>query len=121
MVFLRQATTRRPSSDGVLTWPEGNGWLTQRLAAPLRAGGQLRTGCSVLRISEGRHGVEVDAYNHTTESVERWQAPRAIVALPVFVAARVVQQRARPFCARRRSACTGRPGWWPTSTSTRLC
>jgi hypothetical protein len=76
----------------VLTWPEGNGWLTQRLAAPLRAGGQLRTGCSVLRISEGRHGVEVDAYNHTTESVERWQAPRAIVALPVFVAARVVQQ-----------------------------
>lgn len=81
-----------PEQDGVLTWPEGNGWLTQRLAAPLRAGGQLRTGCSVLRISEGRHGVEVDAYNHTTESVERWQAPRAIVALPVFVAARVVQQ-----------------------------
>ena len=81
-----------PEQDGVLTWPEGNGWLTQRLAAPLRAGGQLRTGCSVLRISEGRHGVEVDAYNHTTESVERWQAPRAIVALPVFVATRVVQQ-----------------------------
>ncbi len=81
-----------PEQDGVLTWPEGNGWLTQRLAAPLRAGGQLRTGCSVLRISEGRHGVEVDAYNHTTESVERWQAPRAIVAMPVFVAARVVQQ-----------------------------
>ncbi len=81
-----------PEQDGVLTWPEGNGWLTQRLAAPLRAGGQLRTGCSVLRISEGRHGVEVDAYNHATESVERWQAPRAIVALPVFVAARVVQQ-----------------------------
>ena len=81
-----------PEQDGVLTWPEGNGWLTQRLAAPLRAGGQLRTGCSVLRISEGRHGVEVDALHHATGTVERWQAPRAIVALPVFVAARVVQQ-----------------------------
>ena len=81
--------------EGVLTWPEGNGWITQRLAAPLksaaRGGGQLRTTTSVLRITEGRHGVEVDAFNHATDSVERWQAPRCIVALPVFMAARVVQ------------------------------
>ena len=78
-------------NEGVLTWPEGNGWLTQRLAAPLHDGGQLRTGCSVLRITEGRRGVQVDAFNHATDSVERWQARRCIVALPVFVAARVVQ------------------------------
>ena len=77
--------------EGVLTWPEGNGWLTQRLAAPLHDGGQLRTACSVLRITEGRHGVQVDAFNHATDSVERWQAQRCIVALPVFMAARVVQ------------------------------
>jgi len=77
--------------ESVLTWPEGNGWITVQLAAPLRAGGQLRTGTSVLRISEGRHGVEVDALNHATGNVERWQAPRCIVALPVWVAARVVQ------------------------------
>lgn len=76
--------------ESVLTWPEGNGWITQRLAEPLRSGGQLRTATSVLRIAEGRHGVEVDAFNHSTDSVERWQAPRCIVALPVFVAARVV-------------------------------
>ena len=77
--------------ESVLTWPEGNGWITQRLAGPLRAGGQLRTATSVLRITEGRHGVEVDAFNHATNSVERWQAPRCIVALPVMLAARVVQ------------------------------
>ena len=81
--------------ESVLTWPEGNGWITRRLAEPLantaNGGGQLRTGTSVLRITEGRHGVEVDAFNHATDSVERWQAPRCIVALPVFVAARVVQ------------------------------
>ncbi len=76
--------------ESVLTWPEGNGWITQRLAAPLVAGGQLATATSVLRITEGRHGVEVDAFNHRTGSVERWQAPRCIVALPVLVAARVV-------------------------------
>lgn len=76
--------------ESVLTWPEGNGWITRRLAEPLRTGGQLRTATSVLRITEGRHGVEVDAFNHATGNVERWQAPRCIVALPVFVAARVV-------------------------------
>ncbi|MDH4428243.1 MAG: FAD-dependent oxidoreductase [Acidovorax sp.] len=76
--------------ESVLTWPEGNGWITAQLAAPLRAGGQLRTGTSVLRITEGRHGVDVDALNHATGNVERWQAPRCIVALPVWVAARVV-------------------------------
>ena len=77
--------------EGVLTWPEGNGWLSRQLAAPLQAGGQLHTGCSVLRISEGRHGVEVDAFNHASGQVERWQAQRCVVALPVFVAARVLQ------------------------------
>ena len=80
--------------ESVLTWPEGNGWITQRLAEPLantaNGGGQLRTATSVLRITETRHGVEVDAFNHATDSVERWQAPRCVVALPVFVAARVV-------------------------------
>ena len=77
--------------DAVLTWPEGNGWLTQRLAAPWRAQGQLHTGASVLRIAEGRHGVEVDALVHASGEVVRWQAERCIVALPVFVALRVVE------------------------------
>ena len=76
--------------EAVLTWPEGNGWLTRRLAEPLRAGGQLRTGCSVLRITEGRHGVEVDAYHHASGNVERWKAQRCVVALPVLLAARVL-------------------------------
>jgi monoamine oxidase len=75
--------------SGVLTWPEGNAWLAQRLAAPL--GDRLRTGQTVLRIAETRHGVEVDALDHASQTLTRWQARRAIVALPVFIAARVVQ------------------------------
>ncbi|MDD2544827.1 MAG: FAD-dependent oxidoreductase [Burkholderiaceae bacterium] len=80
-----------PEREAVLTWPEGNGWLTRRLAAPLQAAGQLHTGCSVLRLAEGRHGVELDAFDHASGQVTRWQAAQAIVALPVFVAARVLQ------------------------------
>lgn len=74
---------------GVLTWPEGNGWLTRQLAAPL--GERLRTGRVVVRVAAGRHGVEIDAFNAATQAVERWQADQCIVALPLFVAARVVE------------------------------
>jgi predicted NAD/FAD-binding protein len=75
--------------EGLLTWPEGNAWLTRRLAAPL--GERLHTGCVVLRVAQSRHGVEVDAFNTATRQVERWQAQQAIVALPIFIAARVVE------------------------------
>jgi monoamine oxidase len=79
--------------EGLLTWPEGNGWLAQRLVAPLTTGaeGRLRTGCSVLAITEERHGVTIDALHHASNTVQRWQADRCIVALPVFIAARVVR------------------------------
>ena len=75
--------------DAVLTWPEGNGWITQRLAAPL--GGRLQAGRTVLTIAETRQGVHVQALDHGTRTLEQWQARQCIVALPVFVAARVVQ------------------------------
>ncbi|HSV36151.1 MAG TPA: NAD(P)-binding protein [Ramlibacter sp.] len=83
-----------PGHDGgereaVLAWPEGNAWLTRRLAAGL--GERLRPGRVVLRIAQGRHGVDIDAWNAATQGVERWQADHCIVALPLFVAARVVQ------------------------------
>ncbi len=79
-----------PEREALLTWPQGNSWLTQRLAAPLKE--RLHCGQVVLRIAQTRHGVEVDAFNIATQSLERWQARRVIVALPIFVAARVVQE-----------------------------
>ena len=75
--------------DAVLTWPEGNGWLSARLAAPLDD--RLRTGRVVLRIAAEREGVVVDALDVAGNRLERWHARQAIVALPVHVAARVVQ------------------------------
>ena len=92
---------------GVLTWPEGNGWLTRQLAAPL--GERLRTGRVVVRVAADRHGVEVDAFNAATQAVERWQADQCIVALPLFVAARVVEN---PPPALQRAAAALRYAPW---------
>lgn len=74
--------------DGVLTWPEGNAWLARRLAAPLRE--RTHTGCVVLRISEGRDDVDVDLWNAAAQRTERWSAPQVVLALPLFIAARLI-------------------------------
>jgi predicted NAD/FAD-dependent oxidoreductase len=83
--------------EGLLTWPEGNGWLAHKLAAPL--GDRVRGGQVVLRIAEQAHGVEVDVLDARTQRVERWVAQRCIVALPAFVAARVVENAPAPLRA----------------------
>ncbi len=96
---------RGEAPDALLTWPEGNGWLSARLAAPL--GDRLRTGRVVLRIAAEREGVAVDALDFANNRLERWHARQAIVALPLHVAARVVQplpDSLRQRAARLRSA-----------------
>lgn len=84
------ASADEEGGDQVLTWPQGNGWLAQQLQARLQHVQQLPD-CSVLAIREDRHGVQVDVFHHGRQQHERWLAPRCVVALPSFVAARVLQ------------------------------
>ena len=109
--------------EGLLTWPEGNAWLTRRLAAPLMGSGsaaggasgraasdaRLHTGRVVMRIQSGRHDATVDAWNVATQTLERWQTQQVIVALPVFIASPVVVNP--PDFLRRRAAHTRHAPW----------
>ncbi len=74
--------------DGVLTWPQGNGWLTERLAQPHRE--RLHTGLIALRVEESRHEVAVDLWNAQAERIERWTARQLVLATPLFIAARLL-------------------------------
>ena len=74
--------------DGVLTWPEGNAWLGQRMAAPLA--GRTHTGRVALRVTESRFDASVDVWNDAAQQVERWTAPQVVLALPLFIAARLL-------------------------------
>lgn len=76
--------------EPVLTWPEGNGWLSQRLAQDLS--GRVHTGRIVLKAAESRHGVEVLAWDEGRQSPERWEAEQLVLATPLFVAARLLEQ-----------------------------
>jgi hypothetical protein len=91
----------RGVDSGVLTWPQGNGWLTERLAAPL--GERLRPGRVVLRIAQGKARVQVDALNVATQQIERYEAARCIVCLPLFVAARVIESPPPALLAARQA------------------
>ncbi|MDE2371968.1 MAG: FAD-dependent oxidoreductase [Burkholderiales bacterium] len=82
-------------SEGLLTWPEGNAWLARRLAAPL--GERLHPARTVLRVTEGRHDVEVLAWDEANSQLEAWTAPRAVLALPLFIAARIVESPPQPL------------------------
>jgi predicted NAD/FAD-dependent oxidoreductase len=72
---------------GLLTWPEGNGWLTRRLAAPLA--GRLQPARVAWRVEGGRHGASVDAWDATAGRHERWQARQVVLAVPLFTATRL--------------------------------
>ena len=75
--------------DAVFTWPEGNAWLAERLAAPLRE--RLHTGRTVLRVHEERHGVEVLAIDEASGRAEAWTARAVLLCVPLFIAARVLE------------------------------
>jgi predicted NAD/FAD-dependent oxidoreductase len=79
---------RDTGESPVFTWPEGNAWLARHLAGPHAK--RIHTGRTVLRIEEDRHEVRVLAWNEKAQQAEAWTAPRAVVALPLFMAARVL-------------------------------
>ncbi|RCW63438.1 FAD-dependent oxidoreductase [Pseudorhodoferax soli] len=93
--------------EAVLTWPEGNAWLTQRLAQPL--GERLRCARVVSRIATHRQGVTVQALDTASGQLEQWDATHCIVALPVFVAARVLAEP--PACVREAAAALRYSPW----------
>lgn len=75
---LHYFACREPDERGPLTWPEGNGWLAERL---LRyAGARVRTGHAVHRIEPADGGLRVLAGD------AEWRARVVIFAAPTFLA-----------------------------------
>lgn len=78
--------------DRVLTWPEGNGWLARRLAAPL--GDRLVAPALAFAARGARAGVEIDYWDAAAVRARRIAARAAVICLPRFAAARIVPELA---------------------------
>jgi predicted NAD/FAD-dependent oxidoreductase len=75
--------------EAVFTWPEGNAWLTNKLAAPLA--GRIHTGRTTIAVREERQGVSVLAFDEAQGRAEAWSAHTVVLAVPLFVARRLLQ------------------------------
>jgi hypothetical protein len=81
--------------DVVLTWPEGNAWLTRRLAEPVTD--RLRLRQLAVNVEPLGDRVAVDVFDPRSERTRRLLAREVVLACPVFVAARVYRPwRERP-------------------------
>lgn len=91
--FASRHGFQAPGDDGaerepLFTWPEGNAWLAERLATPLRE--RVRTHHTVLRVDVQRDGVQVDAVDERAQRPVGFAARVAVFATPLFIARRVL-------------------------------
>ena len=85
----RTGIAANSDAGAVVTWPEGNGHLVRELQH--RAAAQLQLNALVTRIARTSSGVELDYFDAQINRSVRVRAGAAIVCLPHFIAARVVQ------------------------------
>ncbi len=69
---------RAEDDSQILTWPEGNGWITKRLTAELAP--WLRTGAAVHRIQQRDRGLAV------VTATETFECEAVVFAAPTFLA-----------------------------------
>ncbi len=78
------------AEDGpLLAWPEGNGRLVRALAEA--AGPRIETGRLAIRVAPEDRRVVIDLWDPRSDRVTRVTADHAVLAVPRFVAARIVE------------------------------
>lgn len=75
--------------QGLVTWPEGNGYLAHRLAEII--GQRARPRSLAFGVETGDAGVTVDVWNAAEDKTFRVQAKAAVLATPHFVTARLMK------------------------------
>ena len=91
----RRGAAANCDGDAVLTWPEGNGYLTGRMAARLRA--HVAPARIAFRVARTADGVAVDSYDVAAKTTIRTHAEAAVLATPRFVTARLLGEDASDF------------------------
>lgn len=79
----RRGKAINADEDQVLTWPEGNAWLANKLAQPQIE--NIETQAVVFSISSERYHVCVDVFSPLNNSTTRWLAEQVIYASPLHV------------------------------------
>lgn len=85
----RDAKAANAESNAVLTWPEGNGWLVNRLKGKISQ--HIRNQALVYRVANGQNHVIVDYMDQVHHRPIRIKARQVIFAGPRFVGKHIIQ------------------------------
>jgi predicted NAD/FAD-binding protein len=97
MLFYFAARVSVPGEPSApfLTWPEGNGRIVRHLTDSV--GPRLKLGSLVTDVVPSEHGVDLSVADSRTGGLARYRADWVILAVPKFVAARILRPwRDRP-------------------------
>lgn len=83
----RSGRAANTDEQNFVTWPEGNGWLAQKLAAPIAA--NIAPNALVYAVKQDGGGVTVDYFDLRANVSRRIAAKACILATPQFVSARL--------------------------------
>ncbi len=91
LMFYFASRLDKPGQDSApfITWPEGNGRIVRHLSNVV--GKRLRTGQLVTDVAPVRSGVELSVFDVARGVMQRVVAERVILAVPKFVAARILR------------------------------
>ena len=85
--YFAARDTRGQDDASVLTWPQGNGFIVEKLKALV---GPCSTSALAWRVQEQASGVAVDVYEPATDQSRRIHARAVVLATPRFVADRLL-------------------------------
>lgn len=85
----RSGQAANAAAADVVTWPQGNGWLVDRLAQPVKE--NLHTAALVYRVTEQGKGAVVEYMDQRSGESVRVEAKAVIMAVPRFIASRLLQ------------------------------
>lgn len=94
--FAARIADASGQSQPVMTWPQGNGYLVDRLLEPL--GDRVRLGQAVMRMTPMDRSTEsgawlLDVLDCQSETFSRMQAERVVLAVPQFIASRMMDRQ----------------------------
>lgn len=79
----RRGLAANAEAHSVLTAPQGNGWIVEKLVEKLKQ--QLMTGHTVVRLETTDDGVSADVYDSTTQEIVRIHCKQFVWAAPLFL------------------------------------
>jgi hypothetical protein len=89
----RRGEAANANSEDVLTWPSGNGWLAEQLAS--KTSDRIKLNSMALSVKTAASGVQILYKAVATGQTHALHAAYCILALPQFVAARLLGDNTR--------------------------